>query len=136
MVRFRFHIALALAALLLAATPRVDIVGFDAKSQGSNIKVTWRAAVETDVVAYVVERKTRYDREFQRAHEKPIAAHGPNKPYVFEDKNVYKTAADEVAYRLRVSFTDGSFHVQEPVKTNYTTTAIRRTWGSIKAMFQ
>jgi hypothetical protein len=59
-----------------------------------------------------------------------------SKPYSFRDDQVYKSAADQLDYRLEVVYENGLREVLVTKSLNYTTTAIRRTWGSIKAMFQ
>ncbi|MDX1546474.1 MAG: hypothetical protein R3247_05780, partial [Rhodothermales bacterium] len=58
------------------------------------------------------------------------------KEYRFVDDQVYKSAAEELDYRLDAVFSNGLRQQVASKKLNYTPTAIRRTWGSIKAMFQ
>lgn len=102
---------------------------------GRNFILSWQAEQEDDVHRYEVYRRTIHSNgEFVKLHE--LRAHGPNKPYQFRDDQVYKASSEQVDYRLEVVFTSGVRQILAQQSVNYTPTAIRRTWGSIKAMFQ
>lgn len=134
--RTTFHIALLIVLLTAAAaTPQVVFSKLEARSQGSVVVVRWQTAVEEEVASYTLERQTRFDTKFKEV--KKFDPQGASKLYEFKDEGVYKTAAEVVQYRLRVTFRDGAIYMTDPpVSVNYSTTAVRRTWGSIKAMFQ
>ncbi len=102
---------------------------------GRNFVLTWQAEQETSVRHYEVLRRTIHSNGVF-IPLKTLPAHGPNKPYTFRDDQVYKTAADQVDYQLEVVFENGLRQILASKSVNYTPTAIRRTWGSIKAMFQ
>lgn len=125
---------------LLAAAPfwmavsTVVLSRFEARTEGSDVIVSWQASVETDVRTYVLERKTRYDVQYVEVAR--VAARGANQPHEFRDTRIYKTVGEMVQYRLRVVYDDQSFVLVDPISVDYTPTAVRRTWGSIKAMFQ
>jgi hypothetical protein len=59
------------------------------------------------------------------------------KVYTYTDRNVYKnnTTSEPVIYGLYLNKSGSSKFIAQ-VDVNYTTTTVRRTWGSIKAMFQ
>lgn len=106
---------------------------FDARTEGNNIVVSWQASVESDISEYVLERKTLYDAQFiEMARFQP---HGTNSLYTYRDDRVFKVQSEQVSYRLRIINTDNSFVVTDAITIDYTPTAVRRTWGSIKAMF-
>ena len=65
-----------------------------------------------------------------------VKSHGAGKPYLYRDDQVYKAGADQLDYRLEAVFENGLREVVRSASVNYTSTAVRRTWGSIKAMFQ
>lgn len=120
---------------LAPVVAQVSLSRFEAKADKNDLVITWQASAETNIREYILERKTRYDVTFKEL--KRLLPKGINKKYEYRDDSVYKTAAvDEVQYRLRVQFQDGSVFRSEPITIQYTSTAIRRTWGSIKAMFQ
>ena len=107
---------------------------FNVERQGNQFMVTWKAELEQDVRTYELYRKTSYAATFSAIHT--MNAHGVGKEYQFKDDQVYKSASEQVDYRLEVVFTNGLRQQIAEKKVNYTPTAIRRTWGSIKAMFQ
>jgi len=56
--------------------------------------------------------------------------------YEFVDGTVFKTTANLFIYKVRVVFQNGSFSDSDVVRVSAMTSAARRTWGSIKAMFR
>ena len=121
-----FMVGLALASVVFSR--------FDARTEGNDIVVSWESSVETDIREYVLERRTIFDAQFLEMAR--LTAHGPNSPYTYRDERVFKVQAEQVSYRLRMLDNSGSFvGVTDPITVDYTPTAVRRTWGSIKAMF-
>lgn len=134
MYRVTSTIILLFVFLVGTALANVIFSRFEARTEGNAIVVTWEASVESDVREYVLERLTVFDAEFVEMAR--LSAHGPNSPYVYKDERVFKMQAEQVTYRLRMIGTNGSFlGVSDPISVDYTPTAVRRTWGSIKAMF-
>ena len=107
---------------------------FNVERQGNAFMITWKAEIEDDVRSYQLYRKTSYAATFSAIHT--INAHGIGKEYQFKDDQVYKAASDQVDYRLEVVLANGLRQQVAEKEVNYTPTALRRTWGSIKAMFQ
>ena len=107
---------------------------FNVDRQGNEFLITWKSDVENDVRTYELFRKTSYTASFSAIQT--INPHGVGKEYQFKDDQVYKAASEQVDYRLEVVFANGIRQQVAEKKVNYTPTAIRRTWGSIKAMFQ
>ena len=133
----RLPLLLILVLLLAGAglgAGSVKLDYFKVDRQGNNFIVTWKAELEQDVRTYELHRKTTYATEFVALQS--FSAHGAGKEYQFKDDQVYKSASEQVDYRLEVVFTNGLRQQIAERKVNYTPTAIRRTWGSIKAMFQ
>lgn len=129
--------------LLFIAASEVVLVRFIATVQNTTnteIQLSWTVSKEVQVDYYIVKRKMSHQNDFQELGTISIN-NGRNeldgKVYEFLDKNVFKqsTASEPVIYTL-YSSTAGNTHFVAQVDVNYTTTAIRRTWGSIKAMFQ
>ena len=104
-------------------------------AENSDLVVTWRASVEEDLSHYILKRRTRLD--YVPLEIAQIRAHGPNKLYTYRDSGIYKTAEETVEYELVAVASDGRTELSvAKLQTAYTPTAVRRTWGSIKAMFQ
>lgn len=115
----------------------VPIRRFEARTVGNDIQVSFSLADESEVRELVLERKTRFDAQFREL--KRFNPQGANRVYAFLDDTVYKNQAytDElVQYRLKFIERNNSNSFSYVLNLNYFPTAIRRTWGSIKAMFQ
>ncbi|HEY5565178.1 MAG TPA: hypothetical protein VIL33_06280 [Rhodothermia bacterium] len=133
MNRLLTTILILLVFLVGTAVANVVFSRFDARTEGNDIVVSWQASVETDVSEYVLERKTQFDAQFvEMARFQP---RGANQLYNYRDERVFKVQSETVSYRLRIVDSDNSFVVTDAITIDYTPTAVRRTWGSIKAMF-
>lgn len=133
MNRLLASILLLFVFLVGTAVANVVFSRFDARTQGNDIVVSWETSVEADVKEYVLERRTLFDAQFvEMARFQP---HGASNLYTYRDERVFKVQSEQVSYRLRIVNTDNSFVVTEAITIDYTPTAVRRTWGSIKAMF-
>ncbi|MBT3448023.1 MAG: hypothetical protein HOC28_00540 [Bacteroidetes Order II. Incertae sedis bacterium] len=120
-------------ATMLAGQVRLS--GFDIREEGRDFVITWQSELEEDVRQFEIQRKTPFSNDqFVRIHE--AAAHGPNRAYGYRDSQVFKSGSDQVDYQLEVVYMNGVREVLKSQSMNYTTTAVRRTWGSLKAMFQ
>ncbi|HLE57248.1 MAG TPA: hypothetical protein VJB15_09205 [Rhodothermia bacterium] len=133
MNRLLTTILILLVFLVGTAVANVVFSRFDARTEGNDIVVSWQASVETDVSEYVLERKTQFDAQFvEMARFQP---RGANQLYNYRDERVFKVQSEQISYRLRIIDSDNSFVVTDAITIDYTPTAVRRTWGSIKAMF-
>ena len=113
----------------------VKLAFFEITPEGRNLAVKWQMEEELDIREYALTRKTPYSNE-QFVEVQLFQPHGPGVPYEYLDDQVYKSASDLVDYRLEAVYTSGLREVVVTKSVNYTSTAVRRTWGSIKAMFQ
>lgn len=122
-----------LAVMTAAGTVRLEY--FRVEETDNTLVVHWRSLEERSLRAYEVHRRTRSsDGQFVRISA--ITPLGSNRTYEFRDTQVFKSAAEDVTYRLEGILTSGErLHLGEQ-SVSYSPTAVRRTWGSIKAMFQ
>lgn len=131
-------LSLIIALVVLAgaglAQSAVKLNYFNVERDGNAFMISWKAELEEDVRSYELYRKTSYAATFTAIHT--LNAHGAGKEYQFKDDQVYKAASEQVDYRLEVVLTNGLRQQIAEKPVNYTPTALRRTWGSIKAMFQ
>lgn len=135
MLRLRKHI-LVLAVLLTAAFSfdGARLNYFSVEPDGADFVVTWESALEDAVLTYEVQRRSAItNNEFVQVQS--VSAEGAGKTYTVRDNQVYKSSSELVDYRLQAVYTSGARQVLVTRSVNYTPTAIRRTWGSIKAMF-
>lgn len=112
----------------------VRLAYFTVDQQGNAMILSWETEVEEDVRQYELFRKTSQGTEFRLiATQTP---HGIGQVYRYRDSQMYRSPASLVDYRLEVVFNSGLRQQLGERKVNYTSTAARRSWGSIKAMFQ
>ncbi len=94
--------------------------------------VEWAAESEDDLDHYEVEVSAELGARTRVVEVEPL---GAQHPYVFRDDDLYK-GAEVVQYTLYAVLDDGGRQLVGSKQIAYTPTAVRRTWGSIKAMFQ
>lgn len=105
----------------------------NAKNEGDNVRVEWKTSDEKNVKEFLVERKT-YQGEFNVLESvKPL---GPNSYYSFLDQNAYKVSDVIFIYRIKIVDNDNSVSYTKEVSVSHNISGVRRTWGSIKAMFR
>ncbi|NBC19177.1 MAG: hypothetical protein GVY18_17880 [Bacteroidetes bacterium] len=130
----RLSLLLFVLLLLGATAASVQLDFFRVEVQDNDFVITWQTRVEEDVRAYELHRKTSYSQQFAPITE--VTARGANVTYRYVDDEVYKAASEQVDYKLIAVYTNGTQEQVTQRQVNYTPTAVRRTWGSIKAMFQ
>ncbi len=129
--------ALALLVILVAgaAFNTVRLKYFNVVRDGNALVITWETEQEDQVRTFEVFRKTGFDADFMVIGSRD--GHGINLEYRITDDQVYKSGSSAfIDYRLEVVYTNGVRQRLAEKKVNYTSTAVRRSWGSIKAMFQ
>lgn len=135
----RYLTSLALLIVVSAASPlssgKVQLTFFRVSEDPGGMVVSWQTDAEEEVREYELQRMTRFtnDRFIKVESFQP---HGVDKAYTFKDTQIFKTSTEQVDYQLEVVYSNGLRELLAREQVNYTSTAIRRTWGSIKAMFQ
>lgn len=112
---------------------RLDFFRVD--RENNDMVVTWEATTENGVNRYELQRKTQFTNN-QYVVVSEVKPHGTGKTYRLMDDQVYKISSEQVDYRLEVVYSNGVREELAKQSINYTPTTVRRTWGSIKAMFQ
>jgi hypothetical protein len=142
-----FYILLLLiSTLALTAYSSFKLEAFSAEIPADNrtaIRLSWEVSSDQDVASYVILRQTADQSTRKQVHEAETrTGNEPRKKYTFDDNTLYKTGSEsgqQVTYFIQVKM-KGSGQIIEPMnnqaKLTYTSTTVRRTWGSIKAMFQ
>ncbi len=122
-----FSIAPAVADVIRAGT-------LQATSDGVDVTVRWVSEDEAGVAMFEIERRGGTDGEFV-----PIGHIDPKGPSVYEfvDHSAFMKTASIYQYRIRVSFSNGQApYYTAPMTISHAVSGVRRTWGSIKAMFR
>ena len=136
------RILIILLAFIFVGAGQVQISKFKAQVSQKNsheILVKWTVNSEAGVSQYRLERKMVQNNNFKPLAKITVStSYPPTKTYQYIDKSVFKTTAgtEPVVYALYVDYNNGVEEYKGQAEVNYATTAIRRTWGSIKAMFQ
>ncbi len=106
---------------------------FTAQSQNDNIIIRWKTSDETGVQKFILERSANQSSEFLKLAE--INPKGNNSIYEYVDASAFKQTDNIYFYRLQVVTNNGSFYVG-PISVLHRVSSVKRTWGSIKAMFR
>jgi len=108
---------------------------FSANSNGDNIVVRWLSEQEAGVVRYELERKAGVNGQFFLLVQ--ISPKGDNSSYDYVDDAAFRLTTETLyQYRIKVVFADGSSLYFGPISVSHTVSNVRKTWGSIKAMFR
>ena len=103
-----------------------------AYSNGSSIVVRWISDDEREVRGYIVERRAGADGPFIQLTDPPIASRGNGASYEFLDNAVFRVNDNLYNYRVTCVGNSEAYYVT----VIHTVNSVRRTWGSIKAMFR
>lgn len=105
------------------------------RSDGSTITIRWLSEDETGVARYVLERKAGVNGSFIQLAE--IQPKGNHESYEYVDDTAFRISESMYQYRLKVLFANNSAPIYYgPITVSHRTSDVRRTWGSIKAMFR
>ena len=107
---------------------------FHAGSDGDNIRLEWRTRTERGVEKFEIERKSGHDGEFISLNS--VDPRGSNSTYEYVDRSAYKETASVYVYRLRINESGVSPSYSNEVTVSHSVSSVKRTWGSIKAMFR
>ncbi|MEX1138635.1 MAG: hypothetical protein WEB33_08580 [Bacteroidota bacterium] len=114
--------------------------GEPTRVQGSAMVIRWETADEAGIREFVVVcREIRSGGAGQWRDVGRKDATGTSTVYTMEDTDIFKSADRMLEYEIRAIATDGRVVESVPLKTLFPsglTSAARRTWGSIKAMFR
>ncbi len=113
----------------------VDFKAFQTSGAVGEIRIEWSVQEESGVDKYAIRRKMQRDADFIDLSEVEARNLGF---YQFSDKNVFKLSdqTEQVFYAVYAINDDGSRELLGQTGVQYSANSVRRTWGSIKAMFQ
>jgi hypothetical protein len=121
----------AMAAFAYAAGIKSETL--TAYSNGSSIVVRWVSDDEQGIVGYKIERRANGTGSFVQLTDSYLSPRGNGAAYEFVDNSVFRVTDSYYVYCVTAigSNSDPCF-----VTVRHTTSGVRRTWGSIKAMFR
>ncbi|MFZ4619999.1 MAG: hypothetical protein ACOYNS_05535 [Bacteroidota bacterium] len=105
-----------------------------ARSDGSNVTIQWGSTDESSLKEYIIERRSGTAGEFIAVAV--IAKQGSNSFYEYVDKSAFKTTGSIYQYRINAVGTSGVSEVSTIITVSHNVSGVKRTWGSLKAMFR
>jgi hypothetical protein len=106
-----------------------------ARSDGSSITIHWDSDDETGIVGFEIARKVGWDGQYIVLMSS-YKAKGSNQPYDFVDETAFRTSGTFYKYRITAIYANGARSDPYETGVSHTVSSVRRTWGSIKAMFR
>ncbi|MDH7515464.1 MAG: hypothetical protein QHI48_06305 [Bacteroidota bacterium] len=107
---------------------------FHGRSDGANITLEWKTRSESNVELFEVQRKAGWNGDYIPIGSVPAREEGSY--YTFVDRSAYKTSDNVYIYRLRIVEKGGASSYSSDVAVTHSVSSVKRTWGSIKAMFR
>ena len=111
-----------------------QIGNLSATPSGSAIKINWSIETQSKINHFEIYRSLSQVGPFVRIGD--YLPHPGNPDYEYVDQELFKSGDRIFCYKVRVIYTDNTYQDSNPVVTSYTSSAAKRTWGSIKAMFR
>jgi hypothetical protein len=132
----RFALILPIIALFssLVFAGAIKENSLTGSSDGNAIVIRWLSEDESGVARFEIERKAGLTGSFFPLSV--ISPKGNNSAYEYLDESAFRSAERVYQYRVKVIFTDGTSVDYGPITVSHQTSDVRRTWGSIKAMFR
>lgn len=132
-----FAAILSIIILLLAATAFAEIIKDrpTALSNGSDIILRWNTVDEAGVQRFEVLRRAGTEGDFSLVGAIEQLK-GNNSSYEYIDKSVFKANSGVYQYKIRIINGTNPAPETEVVSVSHLSSAAKRTWGSIKAMFR
>ena len=130
---------LLLTLFLFFAEPNVQEFKATLNETGEAfVQLEWRVNNDVQAESYIVKRKMVRDTDFVEIAKMNSNKLDGNSRYSYSDRHIFKSTAESepITYMLYYVDSNGSVKALAQTDINYTSTAVRRTWGSIKAMFQ
>ncbi len=105
-----------------------------AHSDGNNVTIQWGTTEEVSLSEFVVERQSGSEGGFILIGS--VAPKGNNSFYEFVDQTAFKAITSVYQYRIKIVSQDGSYTYSKTVTVSHNVSSVKRTWGSLKAMFR
>ncbi len=127
-----FIFLIILTTLTLASTIREGTI--QARSDGSNVTIQWGTNDETSIKEFEVLRRDGNVGEFISISV--VSKKGSNSFYEYIDKSAFKTTGTIYQYQIKVVLISGGYEESNIITVSHNVSSVKRTWGSLKAMFR
>ena len=110
----------------------VELRNFSVSSSGGNVVLTWQTTTESNLRNFIIERKSVNGSFLEVGVMNPRS----DKNYEFTDPSAFKSSNQLYVYRLKIVDNDGSVSYSDEKAVAHNVSSVKRTWGSIKALFR
>lgn len=124
---------LTLVMLIVVSYAGAFLDYFHGRSEGDDVRLEWKTGEEVNLRHFKIERKTPQSSFVDIA---TIDPEGSNSYYSYLDQSAYKTNDMVFVYRLKIVDNDGQLSYSAEITVSHNVSGVKRTWGSIKAMFR
>ena len=134
-LRVRYIALLLLLPLIstLFAGARIAEPGVTARSTGNDVIIIWQTLEETNLKHFVVQRKSQGGPFADIATVMPEK----NRYYEYVDETAYKISESIYVYRIAIVDNNGTTTYSSEVTVLHDNiSSVKKTWGSIKALFR
>lgn len=131
------HVTFVLLTVFLAGTlvAGAFLDFFQGRSDGNNITLEWKTRTEQNLVSFEVQRKAGAEGDFITIAT--VEPRGSNSYYSYIDRSAYKGSTSVYLYRLKINEGSSSpASYSNDITVSHSVSSVKRTWGSIKAMFR
>lgn len=108
---------------------------FHVRNNGDDAIIEWKTSQENNVKNFVIQRSSSRSPDMF-SDVATINPHPDNPYYSYTDKSVYKSNDYVFIYQLKIVDNNGDVSHAGPVSVSLSISGVKRTWGSIKAMFR
>ena len=132
-MKFRYSLYTIVLFAFAALNAGTFLEYFHGRSEGDDVRLEWKTREEVNLQHFKIERKTPQNGFVEIETVQPK---GSNSYYSFLDKSAYKPADLIFIYRLKIVDINGQVSYSNEVTVSHNVSGVKRTWGSIKALFR
>lgn len=129
----KIYLTLSIFTLFTLVFAGATLEFFRGRSENDKVILEWKSKEEVAVKEYIVERKSVNSDYFPIGTLQPK---GNNSYYTFIDETAFKSLGSIYYYRLKIVDFNGSISFSNEITIFHSVSSVKRTWGSIKAMFR
>ena len=132
------YLSFIILMILVCSMPAVaDVIksgSLQASSDGVNVTIYWVTEDESNIARFEVERRSGTEGNFAMIGS--LDTKGASL-YEFVDPSAFQKVATLYQYRIKIVYSNSTNPVYSSIITvTHTVSGVRKTWGSIKAMFR
>ena len=132
-MKFRYSVYIIVLLAVAALYAGTFLEYFHGRSEGDDVRLEWKTREEVSLQHFKIERKTPQNSFVEISTVQPK---GSNSYYTYLDQSAYKTTDMIFIYRLKIVDSNGQTSYSNEVTVSHNVSGVKRTWGSIKAMFR